>query len=45
MRGKLELLLRSLENIRSLQLECARMLHLTLLVPVLLFGMKGEGEA
>ena len=38
----------SLVNARNLQLECARVLHETLLVPVLIYGnetvMKGEGE-
>ena len=30
--------IRSLGNARSLQLECARVLHKTLLVPVLMYG-------
>ena len=33
--------IRSLVNARDLQLKCARVLHKTLLVPVL---MEGEGE-
>ena len=39
--------IRSLVNARDLQLECARVLHKTLLVPVLMYGseivMEGEG--
>ena len=30
--------IRSLVNVRSLQLECARVLHESLLVPVLMYG-------
>ena len=40
--------IRSLVNDRDLQLEYARVLHETLLVPVLMYGsdnfMEGEGE-
>ena len=40
--------IRSLVNARDLQLQCARVLHETLLVPVLIYGsenvMEGEGE-
>ena len=41
-------IIRSLVNVRDLQLEFARVLHETLLVPVLMYGnktnvMKGEG--
>ena len=32
--------IRSLVNARDLQLECARVLHETLLVPVLMYGSK-----
>ena len=40
--------IRFLVNTRALQLEYARVLHETLLIPVLMYGsetdMKGEGE-
>ena len=36
--------IRSLVNARDLQLECARMLHETLLVPVLIYRRRGELE-
>ena len=40
--------IRSLVNGRDLQRECARFLHETLLVPVLMYGnetvMEGEGD-
>ena len=32
--------IRSLVNARDLQLECARVLHETLLVPVLMYGVR-----
>ena len=33
-------IIRSLVNVRDLQLECARVLHKTSLVPVLMYGSK-----
>ena len=36
--------IRSLVNTRSLQLECARVLHESLLVPVLTYDVEQEGE-
>ena len=39
---------RSLVNARDLQLECAKVLHKTLLIPVLMYGnenvIEGKGE-
>ena len=42
MEGKLQVLLGHLVNVRGLQLESSRVLHETMLMPVLMYGSEND---